>query len=78
LNAKKTRWLGFLREYDFEIKHIKGRENKMVDALSKRVHEMHVIAISMYSSDLKDKILEVVTTYQHFVQFKKILKKNDV
>jgi len=28
LNAKKTRWLEFLSEYDFEIKNIKGKENK--------------------------------------------------
>ena len=32
LNARQARWLAFLREYDFEIKHIKGKENKVVDA----------------------------------------------
>ena len=32
LNARKARWLAFLSEYDFEIKHIKGKENKVVDA----------------------------------------------
>jgi hypothetical protein len=25
LDAKKTRWLEFLSEYDFDIKHIKGK-----------------------------------------------------
>jgi hypothetical protein len=30
LNARKTRWLEFLSEYDFDIKHIKGKENKVV------------------------------------------------
>jgi hypothetical protein len=25
LNARKTRWLEFLREYDFDINHIKGK-----------------------------------------------------
>jgi hypothetical protein len=25
LNAKQTRWLEFLNEYDFDIKHIKGK-----------------------------------------------------
>jgi hypothetical protein len=38
LNVRKTRWLEFLSEYDFDIKHIKGKENKVVDALSRRVH----------------------------------------
>jgi hypothetical protein len=33
LNSRQTRWLEFLSEYDFNIKHIKGKENKVVDAL---------------------------------------------
>ena len=35
MNIRKARWLAFFREYDFEIKHIKGKENKVVDALSR-------------------------------------------
>jgi hypothetical protein len=58
LNARKSRWLEFLCEYDFDIKHIKGKENKVVDSLSRRVHELHAIAISMYQIDIKSKILE--------------------
>jgi hypothetical protein len=54
LNAKQTRWMKFLSEYDFDIKHIKGRENKLVDALIIGVHEMHATVISMYRTDLKD------------------------
>jgi hypothetical protein len=44
----------FLSEYDFDIKHIKGRENKVVDTLIRRVHEMHARTISMYKSYLSD------------------------
>jgi hypothetical protein len=58
LNARQSRWLEFLCEYDFEIKHIKGKENKVVDALRRRVHELHAIAISMYQTNIKRKILE--------------------
>jgi hypothetical protein len=47
-----------LCEYDFEIKHIKGKENKVVDALSRRVHELHATTISMYRTDIKSRILE--------------------
>jgi hypothetical protein len=36
LNARQVRWLEFLSEYDFDINHIKGKENKVVDALSIR------------------------------------------
>jgi hypothetical protein len=38
LNARQARWLSFLREFDFEVRHIKGKENKVVDALRRRVH----------------------------------------
>ena len=68
LNARQRRWLEFLSEYDFDIKHIKGKENKVVDALSRRVHELHVIAISMYQSDLKDKILEAAKSYLQYME----------
>ena len=34
LNARQRRWMDLLCEYDFDIKHIKGKENKVVDALS--------------------------------------------
>jgi hypothetical protein len=45
-------------EYDFDIKHIKGIENKVDDALSRREDEMHARTISMCQLDLKDIILE--------------------
>ena len=35
LNVRQARWLAFLNEYDFEIQHIKGKENKVVDQLAK-------------------------------------------
>jgi hypothetical protein len=53
LNVRKRRWLEFLCEYDFDIKNIKIKENKVVDALSKRVHQMNVTTISMHQTDLK-------------------------
>jgi hypothetical protein len=58
LNARHSRWLEFLCEYDFDVEHIKGKENKVDDALNRRVHELHVTTISMYLMDLKGKISE--------------------
>ena len=57
-----------LCEYGFDIKHIKGKENKVVDALSRKMHVMHVAAISTSTSYLKDKIIEssiIDEIYQH-------------
>lgn len=31
LNARQTRWLVILNEFEFEIKYIKGNENKVVE-----------------------------------------------
>ena len=47
LNARQARWLEFLCEFYFEIKHIKGRENKVADALNKKVQKMHVASLSI-------------------------------
>ena len=35
LHASQARWLAFLSEYYFELKHIKDKENKVVDALNR-------------------------------------------
>lgn len=34
-NAKLERWKLTLSEYDFEISHIKGKENNLADAISR-------------------------------------------
>ena len=45
MNAKQERWLSFLREYDFEIKHIKGKENKEA-ATFRRNANMNYISLN--------------------------------
>jgi hypothetical protein len=70
LNARKSKWLEFLTEYDFEINHIIGKENKVDDALNRRVYEIHATTISMYKTKLSDRILEVVKSDQRYVYTK--------
>jgi hypothetical protein len=36
LNGRQARWAEELSDYDFRIEHIKGKENKVADALSRR------------------------------------------
>ena len=57
LNARKSRWLEFLCEFDFEIKHIKGKQNKVVDALSRKMQDMHVASLSICQSYLRQQIV---------------------
>jgi hypothetical protein len=42
------------------------------DALNRRVHELHATTISMYESDLKDRILEAIKSYSQYME---IIKK---
>jgi hypothetical protein len=64
--------LEFLCEYDFDIKHIKGKENKVVDALSRRVHELHATTISMCQTDIKGRIYEAA---KEDLQYMELMKK---
>ena len=57
-NTRNVRWLAFLREYDFEIKHIKGKENKVADALTRNAITSFIVSISSYKTELDDKLEE--------------------
>jgi hypothetical protein len=58
LISRQTRWLELLFEYDFDIKHIKGKEKKVANALNIRVHELHAMTISMYQTNIKGGIFK--------------------
>jgi hypothetical protein len=78
LNARKIRWLEFLTEYDFDIKHIKGKENKVVNPLSRRVHLMHATIVNMHKLELKNRILDGLVTDQHYLQVKENIQQGYV
>ena len=50
LNGRQERSLSFLSEYEFEIKHIKWKENKIAYAISRK---LHAIFKSNVQNDLK-------------------------
>ena len=61
LNARQVRWLEFLCEFDFDIKHIKGRENKVSNALSRKMQEMQEESLSIFQSGLRQQIVDHTT-----------------
>jgi hypothetical protein len=67
LNVMKTRWLKFLSEYDFEIKHIKGKQNQVSYALCRREHKMYMETINMHITYLKDNILDFANSHQQYL-----------
>ena len=57
-----------LSEYDFEIKHIKGKENKVADTLIRHANMLYVTASRRYEIDLEDQ-------NQNTTKFNKYYKK---
>ena len=55
VTIRQARWLEFICEFDFEIKHVKGKENKVADALSRK---FHVAVSSVCKLDSRTRVLE--------------------
>ena len=75
LNARKARRLDFLCEFEFEIKNIKGKQNKVADALSRKMQEMHVASLSIFQSDLRQQIVNHVVGDELYEQVKEKLQQ---
>ena len=76
--SRQIRWLEILVDYDFEFKHIKGKENKVANVPNKGAHVMHDIAIIIYKFDIKIRILEDRNSYHQYKEIKIILQKGKV
>ena len=57
-----------LNNYNISTTYIKGKENKVADALSRRVNELYSTTINMYQTDLKDGILEAAKEDTHYME----------
>ena len=75
LNTRQARWLKFLCEFDFEIKQIKGKENKVDDALTRKVHSIHVETISNFQSYLRQHIVNYIDKDELDVEIKDKLQQ---
>ena len=52
LNARHVRWLATINGFDFEIRYIKGKDNKVEYALSRWVQVYYLATMSSYEIDL--------------------------
>ena len=67
-----------LCEFDFEIKHIKGKENKVAEALTKKVQEMHVASLSIFQLDLRQHIVNHIIEDEFYAQVKDKLQQQSL
>ena len=58
LNVCQAQWTTFLSEFDFEIKHLKGKENRAVDELSRKLHHVYEISFSQVELNFADQLKE--------------------
>jgi hypothetical protein len=78
LNARHSKWLEFLFGYDFDIKHIKGKEKKVVDAIKRRVHELHVTTIRMYQMNLQGRISKATNSDLQYMELVTKLQQGEM
>lgn len=71
INSSQARLLEFLCEFDFKIKHVKGKENKVVNALGKK---FNVESISIRKSNLRKRVIDALVEDEHYIQVKSCLQ----
>jgi hypothetical protein len=66
LNVRQARWMSLLSEFDCKIKHIKGKENRVVDALSRSMKLFHLAVVSSSKSNIKKRVKNAYETNAFF------------
>ena len=75
LNARHGRWLAFFSEFNFEIKHIKGKENKVVDALSRKINQINTMIANSYQTNLKFEVKSATKNDEKYKVYKNKMSK---
>jgi len=58
LNVRQAKWLATITEFHFYIRYINSKENRVADALNKRVQVNHIATMSSYGKKLQERILQ--------------------
>ena len=71
----QARRIKLFYEFDFDIQHVKGKENKVAGALNKK---SHVPVISTCKLDWKGRIHEAIVNDMFYLQAKEELQKGQI
>lgn len=76
LHVRKLKWLKFLCEFYFEIKHVKGlKENKLVGAFGRK---FHVEAIGVCKFQLRERVVDALDEYENYLGLKEGLQQDEL
>lgn len=70
LNARQAHWAYFLSGFDFDIKHLKGKENRVADALSRKVKCLYEVTLSKWENSLQEMIKKTANQDAEYQQMK--------
>jgi hypothetical protein len=68
LNIRQAILLDILSEFDFEVRHIKGKENKFADALSQRTNILYEISVSKAENDIEQRIKYASSNDENYIK----------
>eukprot|EP00253_Pinus_taeda_P032874 PITA_32874 len=77
LNARQARWVDFLITFDFDIKHLQGKENRVADALSRKVQNLYEISLNSWKSSLFEIIQKAAEQDAEYQQIKQQLQQTN-
>jgi hypothetical protein len=76
LNVRKARWLAFLSKFDFKVRHIKGKENKVEDSVSRRTNAIYEIIVSKEENDIEQRIKSASYNFKNYIKQTTKLQEN--
>eukprot|EP00253_Pinus_taeda_P022079 PITA_22079 len=71
LNARQARWADFLSGFDFDIRHLKGKENRVADALSRKVQCLYEVTFSRWENSLLEMMKTAASQDAEYQQMKR-------
>ena len=76
MQGNQSIWLAFLSELHFELKHIKAKEKKVSDALSRQTHIIYELTLSQTDANLHERIIATNRVDLFYVEILKKLQED--